>query len=103
MPRQIIWQYGRTASPGSGDNQLNGPTCSTELFNGNILIPDYSNHRVIEVDRNRQIVWQYGRTGSPGSGDNQLNQPTSSVQLLNGNILITDYVNHRVVEVDRNR
>ena len=101
MPRQIIWQYGTTAASGTGDNGLNSPVSAVLLLNGNILITDQSNHRVIEVDRNRQIVWQYGTTGVLGTGDNGLSYPNSAVLLLNGNILIADSGNQRVIEVDR--
>jgi hypothetical protein len=94
------------------------------LANGNILITDRynyrvievdrdrqiiwqygttSNHRVIEVDRDRQIIWQYGTSGAHGLGDNQLYHPTSATPLANGNILITDRYNYRVIEVDRDR
>jgi outer membrane protein assembly factor BamB len=101
MSRQIIWQYGTTGVSGSGDNQLNHPWDASPLANGNILITDYYNHRVIEVDRDRQIIWQYGTSGASGSGDNQLNHPWSASPLANGNILIADRYNHRVIEVDR--
>ena len=101
MSRQIVWQYGTSVFGGSGDNQLNNPLSAVELLNGNVLISEYLNNRVIEVARNRQIVWQYGTSGSGGSGDNQLNNPYSAVELLNGNVLIADYLNHRVIEVSR--
>ena len=101
MSRQIIWQYGTSGANGSGDNQLNHPRTAFPLANGNVLIVDQDNHRVIEVDRDRQIIWQYGTSGASGSGDNRLYYPTSAFQLANGNVLIADRYNHRVIEVDR--
>jgi len=101
MGRQIIWQYGTSGTTGSGDNQLHYPRDAALLANGNILIADRSNHRVIEVDRDRQVIWQYGTSGASGSGDSQLNYPHDATPLANGNILIVDGHNHRVIKVDR--
>ena len=101
MSRQIVWQYGTTGTYGSGDNQLYKPISARELKNGNIIIADSYNHRVIEVTKSRQIVWQYGTTGTYGSGDNQLYNPFSARELKNGNIIIADFSNHRVIEVTK--
>lgn len=49
MKRQIVWQYGVTGTTGSGDNQLSLLYAAVGLPNGNVLITDLSNHRVIEV------------------------------------------------------
>jgi hypothetical protein len=51
MSRQIIWQYGTSGASGSGDNKLYHPSAAFPLVNGNVLIADQHNHRVIEVDR----------------------------------------------------
>ena len=101
MSRQIIWQYGTSGASGSGNNQLNSLRSAFPLANGNVLIADIYNHRVIEVDRDRQVIWQYGTSGASGSGNNQLYHPATAFPLANGNVLIADYSNHRVVEVDR--
>ena len=85
---QIVWQYGKAGVTGSGFNQLNTPVQFTYLPNGDILITDQANERVIEVSRGHQIVWQYGTTGVTGSGANQLSNPNSAELLANGNILI---------------
>ena len=97
----IEWQYGTTGVSGSGANELNFPKEADRLANGNTLIADYRNHRVVEVNASGGIVWQYG-TGSPdepGSGLNELNNPTDAERLPNGNTLITDFSNNRVIEV----
>jgi len=51
VSRQIIWQYGTTGAIGTGDNQLTYPIGAVPLPNGNVLIADYYNHRVIEVNQ----------------------------------------------------
>ena len=97
----IVWQYGTTGVSGSGPNELNYPKDADRLDNGNTLIADYRNHRVIEVTPGKNVFWQYG-TGShdePGSGPNELNNPTDAERLPNGNTLIADNSNHRVIEI----
>ena len=98
----IIWQYGQTGVTGSGYDQLNTPVQNTYLPNGDILITDQGNQRVIEVNMAQQIVWQQGQTGVAGAAYNQLNSPNSAELLENGDILIADESNNRVIEVTRN-
>ncbi len=97
----IVWQYGQAGVSGSGFNQLNTPVCSVYLPNGDVLITDQGNARIIEVTPAKSIVWQYGTTGVSGVGPEQLNNPNSAELLANGDILIADENNNRVIEVDR--
>ncbi len=57
----ISWQFG-TGLPVSSDNGLNLPTDADVLANGNVLICDRGNKRLIEVNDTGEIVWQFGRT-----------------------------------------
>jgi outer membrane protein assembly factor BamB len=98
---EIVWQYGQAGVTGSGFNELNTPVQNTYLPNGDILISDQGNQRVIEVTQYLQIVWQQGMTGVAGSKFNQLNNPNSAELLANGDILIADEGNNRVIEVNR--
>ena len=99
---RIVWQYGTAGVTGWGPNQLNTPVQATFLPNGNVLITDQANQRVITVTPAKQIVWQYGTTGVAGSGFNQLNNPNSAQLLTNGHVLMADESNNRVIEVDPN-
>jgi hypothetical protein len=100
---KIVWKYGQAGVSGSGPNQLNTPVQATYLPKpqGDVLITDQANERVIEVNRDHEIVWQYGTTGVVGAGFNQLSNPNSAELLANGNILIADENNNRVIEVNR--
>jgi hypothetical protein len=72
----VIASYG----PKSGSGELNFPTLAIVLSNGNWLISDARNDRVIVVDpSSNQIVWQYGHTGRPGAGNGFLHTPDSAV------------------------
>jgi len=97
---QIVWSYGQFRVSGTGSGHLDRPHSAQRLANGNTLICDSENDRVIEVDRSKVIVWSYG-TGTAGSGAGQLANPNSANRLPNGNTLISDSDNARVIEVDR--
>ena len=94
---KIVWQYGTSGVSGDGTNQLDGPSSVQRLGNGDYLIADTGNDRVIEVTRKYDLVWQYG---SPGE-TNILSAPTYACRLHGDNILITDSGNNRVLLVDR--
>jgi len=96
----IVWQYGQFGVTGFGPDQLNTPVQNTFLPNGNVLITDQGNERIIEVQRtDNSIVWQYGQNGVVGIGRNQLNNPNAAELLTNGHILISDENNNRAIEV----
>lgn len=96
----IVWQYGQFHVTGFGPNQLNTPVQNTFLPNGNVLITDQGNQRIIEVRLiDNSIVWQYGENGVVGIGPNQLSNPNAAELLANGNILISDENNNRAIEV----
>jgi hypothetical protein len=80
-PTTIVWEY----------SELFFPADARRLSNGNTLIADCYNHRVIEVDPGKNIVWQY-TTG--------LGYPCDAERLSNGNTLIADSGHYRVIEVD---
>lgn len=56
---QIIFQFGRTGVAGSDSTSLNTPTDAAALPNGNIVICDSTNNRLIEVTRQGRIVYTF--------------------------------------------
>ncbi len=60
------------------------------LPNGNLLLPEADNNRVVERDKEGNIVWEVAAE-----------QPIAAVRLPNGHTLITSMSDHRAVEVDR--
>jgi outer membrane protein assembly factor BamB len=94
----INWQYGASdGTAGAGPNQLSTPVAARMLSNGNVLITDQGNARIIEVaTNNNAIVWQYPPSLDGGSA---LSNPNSAERLSNGNTLIADQNNNRVIEV----
>jgi hypothetical protein len=61
-----LWRFGG----------LNHPSLALPLPNGDILVNDDYNHRVIVIDPlTNRIVWQYGHKGVPGTAPGYLNDP----------------------------
>ncbi len=68
---RVIWRYRPT-----GPAELRNPSLARPLPNGDIILNDDRNHRVIVVDpRTDRVVWQYGHTGVPGSAVGYLDNP----------------------------
>jgi hypothetical protein len=62
----LLWRFGG----------LNHPSLALPLPNGDILVNDDYNDRVIVIDPvTNKIVWQYGHTGIPGTAPGYLNDP----------------------------
>jgi hypothetical protein len=69
---RTVWRW----APASGGGRLNHPSLAVGLPNGDVLLNDDGNHRVIVIDPAKNaIVWQYGHTGQPGSRTGYLDHP----------------------------
>jgi DNA-binding beta-propeller fold protein YncE len=69
---KVLWKYAPT-----GDQSLNKPSLAIALPNGDVMVSDKVNNRLIVVDpRTNKVVWQYGHTKVPGAGPGFLNNPT---------------------------
>ena len=69
---KVSWRFAPT-----GEMALNIPSQAMPLPNGNYMICDRGNHRLIIVDpQSKAVLWQYGQTGVKGRGPGQLNFPT---------------------------
>jgi len=93
-PYGVLWQYGNGLPYDAKTNPhgLRGPFTAEEMANGNILICERDNCRVIEVDkRTKKIVWQYGVTGAPGVADGYLYAPHRACELPTGEIIVADF------------
>ena len=84
----IAWQYGAST--------LNTPVAAVMIPNGDILITDQANNRIVEVNpADSGVAWTYG----PDAGAGSLNAPNSAQRLPSGNTVIADENNGRVIEV----
>jgi len=69
---RVLWRY----QPASGPGELDHPSLATMLPNGDVLVGDDYNDRIVIINRaSKRIVWQYGRKGVAGTRPGLLNIP----------------------------
>lgn len=69
---RLHWRY----RPRPSAPALNQPSLAEPLPNGDFLVTDDFNDRVIVIDpRTNRVVWQYGHTGVPGAAPGYLSRP----------------------------
>lgn len=74
------------------------------LKNGNIIVSDTWNDRVLEMDRQGNVVWsseQWGGGSGRLSDGSHLRYPNDAEETEGERILISDRDNNRMIEVDR--
>lgn len=81
----VLWRYKPT-----GSKALNKPSLALALPNGDYLVSDKVNSRIIVVDpRTNTVVWQYGHTKVAGSSPGYLNNPTGMDLYPPASMLVT--------------
>jgi uncharacterized protein (TIGR03663 family) len=92
---------GQVTAEDSDPFKLFGPRDITVAPNGNVLITDTGNERVIEYTPEGDFVRQFGSEGSSG-GPTEYVEPVSVAVAANGDIYVGDFGNKRIVVVDSN-
>ncbi len=88
-PDNIVWYYGEYQNHSVLQRQHN----PDYLSNGNIIIADSENNRILEVNyTTKEVEWVY---------QGGLDWPRDADELPNGNILITDSLNSRVFIIEK--
>ncbi|MFW9826167.1 MAG: aryl-sulfate sulfotransferase [Candidatus Thorarchaeota archaeon] len=88
-PNNIVWYFGDYKNHTLINMQHN----PDYLENGNVIISDSGNNRIVEVNYStKEIIWIY---------DNGLMWPRDADELGNGNLLITDSIGCRIIEIDK--
>jgi hypothetical protein len=88
-PDNVIWYYGDYGNHSLLNHQHN----PDYLDNGNIIIADSENNRILEVNyTTKEVIWSY---------QNGLDWPRDADELPNGNLLVTDSLHNRIIEIDR--
>ncbi len=99
--RKIIWEYGRYNVAGSGPGRLHTPDDAYPLANGDVIVADIFNCRVIEISPAKHIVRQWGRTGvCTDNAPRSYGQPNGDTPLPDGGLLITEIRGSRVVRLN---
>lgn len=87
-PDNIVWYYGDYGNHSLLHRQHN----PDYLSDGNIIVSDSENNRIIKLNyTTKEVYWSY---------QGGLNWPRDADELPDGNILITDSLNSRVFEID---
>jgi hypothetical protein len=89
----VVWQWGEPENPSSDDERLSSPTCVWCAVEGERLIADTRNHRILAVAHDRQARPRVIATDG-------LCDPTHVERLPDGHVLVCDTGNGRVVEFD---
>lgn len=101
---EIVWQFGNTENKlgsgyGSSSVQLNAPTQAFRLPNGNTLIADSENRRVIEVNPKGEMAWSFDTGIEKASGGAFSFVPVRMIRMGNGNTIVFSPL--YVIEVTR--
>jgi outer membrane protein assembly factor BamB len=97
---RIVWQYGKYGRPGSGTGQLHTPDDAYPLANGDIVVADIMNCRIIEIAPDKSIVRQWGKTGDcRHRAGVTFGLPNGDTPLPDGGMLVTEIKGSRVVRL----
>ncbi len=78
----------------AGDQSLNQPFAITvDPYNGNVLVTDAGNQRVVIFNRNGELVRQFG---TKGDGTGQFQRPTGIAVGPDDNVYVADYMQDRI-------
>jgi outer membrane protein assembly factor BamB len=97
---KVVWQYGHYGVPGSGPGYLHNPDDAYPLANGNIVVADIVNCRILEIAPSKAIVKMWGRTGvCVDHAPYTYGDPNGDTPLPDGGMLITEIHGSRVVRL----
>jgi len=100
--KAVTWEYGELGRPGRGDGRLNFPDDAYKLQNGDVIVADIRNCRIIEIAPDKHIVRQAGVTGRCESKPPMLSSPNGDTPLANGHLLVSTIGDHSLIELDEN-
>ena len=100
--KSVTWQYGTLGKRGSAPGLLNFPDDAYKLANGDVIVADIRNCRIIEIAPDKHIVRQAGETGRCGGGATTLASPNGDKPLPNGHVLVSTIRDRSITELDEN-
>ncbi|MFN0062802.1 MAG: NHL repeat-containing protein [Myxococcaceae bacterium] len=99
----VIWQFGERGVAGSDEAHLQRPTSARRLPNGDVLIADSDNHRILQVrptlPAGGTVVWSFGVTGVPGNDLTHLYWPYDVSRSPQGSFFVANLGSNQVLEV----
>jgi outer membrane protein assembly factor BamB len=98
--RKIIWQYGHYGQRGSRIGYLHNPDDAYPLANGDVVVADIMNCRILEIAPSKAVVRMWGRTGiCRDRAPFTYGAPNGDTPLPDGGMLITEIKGSRVVRL----
>jgi outer membrane protein assembly factor BamB len=98
--RKVIWSYGHLGIKGSRPGYLNTPDDAYGLANGDIVVADINNCRILEIAPDHSIVRQWGKTGvCVDNAPVSYGWPNGDTPLPDGGLLVTEIHGSRVVRL----
>jgi outer membrane protein assembly factor BamB len=98
--REVIWSYGHYDRAGSVDGYLNTPDDAYPLPNGDIVVADINNCRILQIAPDKSIVHQWGTTGvCTDHAPRSYGAPNGDTPLPDGGLLITVIRGSRLVRL----
>ncbi len=99
--RKIVWEYGHYFRAGSGAGYLDTPDDAYPLANGDVMVADINNCRILEIAPDKSIVRQWGHTRQCRQDPPAyLDKPNGATPLPDGGVLITEISGSRVIRLD---
>jgi len=88
---RIVWSFGHPGERGSAFGYLSNPDDAYMLSNGEFMVADIENCRVLFVNRAKKVVREIGHAGSCGHDPPQgLSSPNGATPLPDGGVLVTE-------------
>ena len=97
--RRVIWTYGHYGRMGSAAGFLHTPDDAYPLANGDIVVADIENCRILEIAPDKSIVRSWGKTGVCRTGSGTFARPNGDTPLPDGGLLVTEIAGSRVVRL----
>jgi hypothetical protein len=98
--KQVVWQHGVSGQPGSGDDLLRQPNSARRLSDGDTLIADTGNQRVLRVAPDGRIEREYDTSvlGRPSwVTKDDTSSPRQAVYTRDGLLVVADSLFQQIV------
>ena len=99
--KKVSWEYGKLGRPGSGPGHLDFPDDAYKVPNGDVVVADIRNCRILEISPDKKIVRQAGITGRCWRKAPALASPNGDKPLPNGHILVSTIHDQGLIELDQ--
>jgi hypothetical protein len=98
--KAVTWSYGTLGKRGYKNGLLDFPDDAYKLPNGDIIVADIRNCRILEIAPDKSIVRQAGRTRRCGSAPDEFASPNGDTPLPDGSVLVSTIGDHSLIKLD---